>query len=114
MHEKKFGKLYFSYEGSTKNDIPWGKGIIRYRNGDIYSGEIKNDTESGFGFLKFSENDSVNRSSYFGNFKEGMRNGFGTFYWKDGGVHVGYFDSDLRNGEGSYSFKFWILTVPLW
>ena len=45
------------YEGSVKNGVPWGKGTLTYRNGDIYLGEFENGEKNGFGLKIFAEDD---------------------------------------------------------
>ena len=43
-------------------------------------------------------------AEYVGEFKDGKRNGQGTFTFADGGKHVGEFKDDKRNGQGTYTF----------
>ena len=45
------------YEGSVKNGVPWGKGTLTYRNGDVYLGEFENGEKNGFGLKIFAEDD---------------------------------------------------------
>ena len=61
---------YFKYIGQWNNNIKKGKGIMKYRNGDIYDGEWKNDFRNGKGILK-----NENRGYYYnGTWYEGINN----------------------------------------
>lgn len=49
---KSRGNRYYEYIGQWNNNIKKGKGIMKYRNGDIYDGEWENDFRNGKGILK--------------------------------------------------------------
>lgn len=65
---------YTVNENGKYTDIPNGKGIATYSNGDKYEGEFAN----------------------------GFREGFGTYYWADGEKFEGQFKNNKRNGFGKY------------
>ncbi|MBC8754793.1 glycosyltransferase family 39 protein [Kordia sp. YSTF-M3] len=41
---------------------------------------------------------------YSGAWKDGKRNGYGTYVWEDGQKYIGYWKNDVRHGEGAVSF----------
>jgi hypothetical protein len=90
------------YEGSTKAGVPWGNGILSMKNGDNYIGCFENDLFNGLGKLIFSKNDTHDRKSYTGEFKNGNKQGKGKFEWKTGSVFEGEYLNDSRNGLGKH------------
>ena len=109
----------YTYEGSFKNGLEDGKGLIKYKNGKqeevMYSdgkkldykpttlkpGEYKEisghdpycvsgDCNNGFGKYVFSSG-----NKYEGNFKDGRREGAGTFYYAQGNI----FEGDWHNNK---------------
>lgn len=56
---------------------------------------ISGDCQNGFGEKEYS-----NGSSYKGNFVNGKKEGEGTFIFKDGWKHIGFFKNDIPDGEG--------------
>ena len=44
-------------------------------------------------------------SSYNGDFKNGKRDGTGTFKWKNGDTYTGEWKDDLMEGEGKFTYK---------
>ena len=78
-----FGKSnnFATYEGSKKNGVPWGHGLLVYKNGETYDGQFKNGSRNGFGKLTFAANDEDNRSHYEGYFFKDLKNGNGTMLW---------------------------------
>ena len=44
-------------------------------------------------------------SKYVGEFKDGKKNGQGTFYYTDGSVYVGELKDGKRNGQGTLTFS---------
>ena len=43
--------------------------------------------------------------SMLGEYKDGLKNGQGTFTWNDGGKYVGEFKDGLKNGQGTYTWN---------
>ena len=54
-----------------------GRGIYKFRNGDIYEGDYKNGERTGEGVFTFANGDV-----YKGSFLKGEQSGQGTFIWK--------------------------------
>jgi hypothetical protein len=46
-----------------------------------------------------------NSYTYFGEFKKGLRNGYGELYFKDGDIHKGYYENDKKSKIGLYYWK---------
>ena len=40
---------------------------------------------------------------YKGFFKGGLRHGYGTYNYHDGGVYEGHFEKDIKNGDEKYT-----------
>lgn len=99
-----------SYETTFTNGVIGKKGILRYKNGDIYEGEFEDELKNG----KFNGHGGLiknNGEVYCGEFKDGkmtgkinvkFRNGDSAEY-EDGNK----FDSQYRNysGKGKYTYK---------
>ena len=90
------GKYYI---GEFKNNIPNGKGIKYYSNGNIlYDGYFINGKFEGKGKYIYDDGD------YFtGEYKDGLRNGKGIVYFKNGKIlFEGEFINDKKEGKGKY------------
>lgn len=61
------------YEGEWKNDMPNGKGIYSYANGEKYEGLLY----------------------------AGVRQGFGRYYYTDHSIYDGQWTNNLREGSGT-------------
>ena len=73
------GKYYI---GEFKNDIPNGKGIKYYKNGNIlYEGDFINGKFEGNGKVIYE-----NGLYYIGQFKNGLKHGKGTLYYSNGNI----------------------------
>ncbi|MBR5250975.1 MAG: hypothetical protein IKV38_03045 [Clostridia bacterium] len=73
---------------------------VYYDNG-YYDGELKENsqTREGFGTYYWKNGDK-----YVGDYKNNLRSGYGTYYWKDGTKYVGLWENDLKHGLGTHSF----------
>jgi hypothetical protein len=58
--------------------------VINYSDGSQYIGEIKDGLREGFGTFFYSPNDSKERLRYDGEWKNDKRNGYGTLVWVNG------------------------------
>ena len=116
------GKYYI---GEVKNNLPNGKGIKYYKNGNImYEGNFNNG--------KFNGNGKIILESgkyYIGQFKNGLPNGKGTLYYSNGNImyegdvvnnkpegngkficedgeyYIGQFKNELPNGKGTLYYS---------
>jgi hypothetical protein len=126
------GKVQPKYEGEIKNGDMWfilhglgvitfpfdGKSIIgEWKNGKEWNtkhknkdGEIIGKFEDGEWILKWGvlyfgfRNGKVGYYTEKWEYKDGKRNGQGTYTWNDGGKYVGEYKDGLKNGQGTYTF----------
>ena len=93
------GKYYI---GEFKNNIPNGKGIKYYKNGNIlYEGDWVDGKPEGNG--KFNREDG---NYYIGQFKKGLRNGKGTQFYPNGNIkYEGDYVNDEYEGNGKYIWE---------
>ena len=85
------------YKGEEKDGIRHGKGILYYKNGNIfYEGDWVDDSPEGNGKL-IEENGNY----YIGQFKKGLRHGKGKMYNKNGELtYEGDYVNDIEEGYG--------------
>ena len=78
-----------------------GQNIVtrNYPNGDVYVGEFRDGLRNGRGTYTHA-----NGAVYVGEFRDGYLNGQGTLTFPDGDVYVGEFRDGQRNGQGAYTF----------
>ncbi len=67
--------------------------VLMLNIGASYKGECKKGLAEGAG-------EATGRHRYIGMFKNGMPNGFGTYYYEDSSWHSGYFLEGLMEGKG--------------
>jgi len=79
-------------------DCKNGEGIMQYLSGK-YVGEWKDGLRHGFG--KFTWN---NLDTYSGNWFEDKRHGEGTYIWHDGSKYKGHYSYGVRSGYGIYYY----------
>ena len=97
------GAMIFGEEGSYfvgywDNGRQYKKGkVFDINNILIYEGEYKKGVKDGNGVYYYP-----NGEKYEGKFSNGIREGKGIFYWKDGNRWEGYFKNDEMNGEGIF------------
>ena len=70
---------------------------IVYSDGSVYVGEFENGIKNGYGVYYFSNGDV-----YEGNFKDDKRNGYGVYYFSNGDEYEGNFENGQITGEGTY------------
>ena len=73
-------------------------GVGVYNNGK-YVGQFKDGKRNGQGTYFWASG-----SKYEGQYKDGKRNGQGTFTWTNGDKYVGQFINDNRTGQGTYTW----------
>ena len=87
------------YIGEFKNNLPNGKGIKYYSNGNIlFEGNFINGKFDGNGKYYYDD------GNYFiGEYKNGLRNGRGTEYYRNGKImYEGDFINNKMEGNGKY------------
>jgi len=70
-----------------------------------YFGQIQNNDPHGYGRIDYVAGDKYKRASFVGYFKNGRKDGIGTYIWNDGGEFHGLFVSGKRQGPGVDTFK---------
>lgn len=89
------------YQGELINNIPNGRGIIYYKNGEFYIGNYNNGKKEGIG--KYIDEYG---NYYIGPFKNDKRNGKGVMYYNNGKIlYEGDFIDDKYNGSCKYYFE---------
>ena len=88
-----------------------GKCKVAYVNGDSFTGAFdaeKNKQGPGvYVWMKPGEEEgtTVEKARYDGNFKDNMKQGFGTMTFPNGDVYSGEWFENKIQGEGSYTYK---------
>ena len=88
------------YVGQIKNNEITGTGKYFFPNGTTYIGEVLNGFRHGFG--KFESNKE--EISYEGNWKNGLKNGFGIMK-KKGSIYEGNWKDGFIDGKGKLKWK---------
>ena len=82
--------------GCIEGDCENGTGTyVESNNNWRYEGEWKDGKRDGYGTFVVS-----NGSSYEGEWKVGKKNGYGTLVASNGSSYEGYWKNDIKNGEG--------------
>jgi radial spoke head protein 1 len=77
-----------------------GKGSATYPlRGEIYEGEFKNGLRDGFGKYSYGNGDK-----YEGEYRENEKHGIGKMTYNEKGTYHGYFESGARHGEGVFMY----------
>ena len=102
---KEFGDkdIHPQYKGDVENGEPNGLGIIIKTNKGKYVGEWKDGKKQGQGTFTYGKG-KWEGEKYEGNFKDGYRHGQGTYSWPDGDKYAGEFKDDKPNGQGTYTW----------
>ncbi len=97
-----------TYNGLIFNNVPNGKGKMTYNNGN-YFGEWKDGKKNGIGQYTWKEGDV-----YEGEWKDNKRSGKGKYIWKNGGVYEGDFLDGKLDGKGVRVFSDGIIYDGEW
>ena len=108
-----------TYEGEFKNDVREGDGKMTHPNGDIDEGDFKNNKNNGKLIIytkekkifegKINENQELTGNlnllyesgeEYIGPINNNLREGHGTYKYKDERIYEGEFKNDMFNGFG--------------
>lgn len=73
---------------------------LSYTNGDKFEGEIKNGIREGFGTYYYHNGDK-----YEGMWLKGKKHGMGTLYYKEGNLFVGQWKNSEKEGNGTLYLK---------
>lgn len=84
--------------GSSSEDYT-GTAEVEYPNKDTYSGDFKNGLKEGSGTYTFNNGDK-----YIGQFKNNLQHGIGKTEYAKGGKYNGRYENGTRHGEGVYVY----------
>ena len=91
-------------EGEFKNNKLHGFGVWEFPDAFKHKGQWKNGKLDGFG-KKVTKNISLNKKwEYIGDFKAGLKHGFGKEFVSNSYEYIGDFKDDKKNGFGTYKF----------
>jgi hypothetical protein len=82
---------------NSNNQQKTNQAILDYSNGEKYRGEIVDGLRNGFGTYFYH-----NGERYEGNWFKNVKLGRGTFFYKNGGVYEGFWNNNKREGVGTY------------
>ena len=85
------------YEGDLVSDKYEGKGKYSYDDGQYYIGEWKNGLRNGKG-VQYYKNGDI---EYEGDFVNDKYEGNGKYIWEDGSYYIGEWKNGLCNGKGT-------------
>lgn len=122
-----FGRLTYNDEGETykgrfRIGKKWGRGTLWDKKGNVYIGNWRNDRRNGMGMQAFHvegwKEDTYtetwlreNTENYYGEFKNDVFFGKGTYRWEDGTKYVGEWAANKKHGRGYFDhgtgYKAW-------
>jgi hypothetical protein len=104
------------YEGEIKREyilfgdyIFEGLGSLVFLNGNKYVGSWKDGERNGQGTFSSPDGDK-----YVGEWKNGKKNGQGTYTWKDGRKYLGEYKDGKRHGQGTQTWSDGMKYVGEW
>ena len=82
----------FRFEGDFVNGKREGRGFLKDPDGGTYDGMWSNDFFNGQG------------TKYTGEWKDGIQDGYGIYFYANGDKYTGYFKNNKFNGKGTYTW----------
>ena len=86
------------YSQCVTGDCNNGEGTYLYTNAK-YWGNWKDGKRNGYGVLTYNDGTSM----YKGNWLNDEKHGFGNYFWNDGDQYEGYYIKEKMNGQGTYT-----------
>ena len=80
------------------------QGTGTFANGDKYVGEFRDGKRNGQGTFYFLAENQFKGDKYVGEWRDGKSHGQGTETWANGDKYVGEFRDNKRHGQGIYTF----------
>ena len=94
------------YEGDFINGKRSGKGTLYYFNGDRYEGYWKNNRFHGSGKFFWGPNCKWAGDRFEGEYVDGLRDGFGIYYYSNGNRFEGNYIKGKRDGKGTFFYSY--------
>ena len=91
-----FGSTGNRYAGQFQNGLPNGFGQYNTVEGIIYTGDLRDSMYNGHGHL------SEGKQYYEGEWRSGMRDGYGIQVFEDKAFYLGYWVLGTANGQGLF------------
>ena len=101
--------IYFGEYQVHENITPHGRGVLLYKNDDKYYGNFKNGKKDGIGIFYFK-----NGSKYLGQWKQNKMDGYGVYYFTTGAKFEGYFKENKKHGIGILTTKEGTIYKTIW
>ena len=95
----KYGDDGKPYQDKSSKDYT-GKAQVQYTNGDTYDGDFKDGVRDGEGTYTYSEAGN----KYEGQWKDNLKSGIGKMTFGGDGEYYGHFENGKRWGEGVYKY----------
>lgn len=93
-------RLDFDNNPFAQNGKRHGKGIMKYRTGDLYEGEWLDDCMHGQGIMVYT-----NGEKYRGEWNENKRHGIGVHQFLETSRYEGEFANDHMDGTGTFYYR---------
>ncbi|TGZ63398.1 hypothetical protein CRM22_006936 [Opisthorchis felineus] len=122
------------YDGDWFEDISQGYGFSKYPDGTTYEGEWFGGNRCGYGTMHWKDRDEIYSGCwvagkqegqgshawhilrvrttqytlpnvYDGEWKNGVRHGFGVFHYPNGSKYAGYWKDNMKHGKGNLILK---------
>ena len=92
------------YIGEWKKDKMHGQGMYIFANGDRYQGAWKDGKKHGPGIYLYLADNEFKGDTYVGEYMDDIKNGQGTYIWKDGSKYTGNWLDNNQDGQGIYIY----------
>ncbi len=95
----KFLRDGIEYQGTFNYDQIDGKGIFKWKNGDMYNGQVKNGKMHGYGEYKYKNGKTIKQYFYSGEENEKIKR---YENWKNSGYGVGNYqnNNNIQSNQG--------------
>ena len=105
------------YSGEFYRDIKEGKGTMRWKSGSQYTGDWVKGMPHGHGeqvwepeaTSPWPKKEGLShlqlQNKYVGEFRDGHRNGKGTFWYATGAQYIGEWYKNLKHGKGVFTYE---------
>lgn len=88
------------YAGQQRDGELTGYGSYLWDTGDRYSGEFHAGDRTGFGVYYYARTDNIRTLRYEGEFRNDMKEGYGSVIWRTEGRYTGQMEQDHPSGFG--------------